>query len=39
MALEFAGTYTITSTCGDTVAEQTIKEYRDEEKKMTKNII
>lgn len=39
MALECAGTYSITSTCGDTVAEQTIKEYRDEEKQMTKNII
>ena len=39
MALELVGTYTITSTCGQTVAEQTIKEYRDEEKKMTKNVI
>jgi hypothetical protein len=39
MGLELVGEYTITAKCMDTVAEQTIKEFCDKEKKMTRNII
>jgi len=39
MSLDLVGTYKITSTCRDSVAEQTIKEYYDIHRKMTKNVI